>query len=162
MCLLLFISMNETLAQNTLVYDSLKGSPKASLNDISWMQGHWKGEAFGGYTEEVWSPPSGNSMMFAFKSYSKSDEVKFYEFGVIMEIEGTLILRFKHFTPDIKGWETKDDYMNYKLVKVTPDKVYFDGFTFEKISENEIIIYVMLGDENGSTETQFNYQRAIL
>ena len=37
------------------------------LENISWIAGHWKGEAFGGITEEIWSEPSGGSMMASFK-----------------------------------------------------------------------------------------------
>ncbi|MFD2908702.1 hypothetical protein ACFSX9_08120 [Flavobacterium ardleyense] len=36
------------LAQNTLHYNDEKGSEKASLKDIQWLEGNWKGEAFGG------------------------------------------------------------------------------------------------------------------
>ncbi len=42
-------------------------SPEATLEDVSWIAGHWKGEAFGGIAEEIWSPPLGDSMMFVFK-----------------------------------------------------------------------------------------------
>ncbi len=55
-------------------------SPQATLQDIAWISGYWKGEAFGGITEEMWSNPLGNSMMFAFKLVV-DDKVKFYEHG---------------------------------------------------------------------------------
>ena len=33
--------------KNTMTLDSLAASPEATLNDIVWIQGHWKGHAFG-------------------------------------------------------------------------------------------------------------------
>jgi hypothetical protein len=63
--LLLLLSIT-IYSQNTLTLNGGK-SPKATLNDVSWISGHWKGEAFGGLTEEIWAPPFGNSMMGSFK-----------------------------------------------------------------------------------------------
>ena len=54
-------------SQNTIKFNPEIGSPKAKINDVSWIAGHWLGEALGGETEEIWTPPLGNSMMCAFK-----------------------------------------------------------------------------------------------
>ena len=143
---------------NTLSYIDSIGSPKADLNAVSWVQGHWRGEAFGGITEEVWTPPVGGSMMGAFKLVVE-DQVQLYEIETITEENNSLIFRLKHFHSNLKGWEEKDKTIDFKLVKVTEDKVYFDGCTFEKISENEMNIYVILEIEGEETETKFNYHK---
>lgn len=98
-------------------------------------------------------------MMFVFKVVEK-DSVLFYESGAIIEENNTLILKFKHFNRDYTGWEEKDETMTFKLVKVEPNKLYFEGFTFEKIDVNEINIYVNIAeDENKINEVKFNYKR---
>ena len=133
-------------------------SPQASLEEVSWIQGYWKGEAFGGITEEFWSPPLGDSMMFSFKLVV-DNKVIFYELGGIRQVDETLLLQLKHFGNDFKGWEEKDETVDFKLVKIEKSKVYFDQFTFEKISENEMNLYVVI-DENGeSEEVKFNYKK---
>lgn len=135
-------------------------SPKATLEAVSWIAGHWKGEAFGGIVDEIWSPPLGDSMMFVFKLVAE-DKVQFYEVGHIQQVGETLILQLKHFHGSLKGWEEKDETVDFKLVKLENNRVYFDGFTIEKISANEINMYVVIGDENGSSEeVKFNYKRA--
>lgn len=135
-------------------------SPKATLEAVSWIAGHWKGEAFGGIVDEIWSPPLGDSMMFVFKLVAE-DKVQFYEVGHIQQVGETLILQLKHFHGSLKGWEEKDETVDFKLVKLENNRVYFDGFTIEKISANEINMYVVIGDENGpSEEVKFNYKRA--
>ena len=160
----LVIGMNTAEAQNSFP-NTMRAStspgfepPAATLGDISWIQGHWQGKAFDGIVEEIWTPPLGGSMMCAFKLVV-NDEVRFYEIVTISEEENTLMLRLKHFHKDLKGWEEKDETVDFPLVQVTPDKVYFDGFTFEKVSDEEMNIYVIISSEGEEREQKFNYRR---
>ncbi len=158
LCILLFVTLSfSAFAQNTLVLGD-KESPKAKLSSVSWLTGHWRGEAFGGIVEEVWTPPLGDSMMCAFKLV-KDNKVQFYEMCQIREENESLILRLKHFHGDLKGWEEKDDRVEFPLVKVKENVVYFDGFTIENVSDNHIKMYVMIGKEGQKEEYEFNYFR---
>lgn len=143
---------------NTLTYSDSIGSPAADLGAISWIQGAWRGEAFGGVTEEIWSAPLGGSMMCTFKLVV-DDKVQFYEIETITEENNSLILRLKHFHSDLKGWEKKDITVDFKLVKVIDHKVFFDGYTFEKISEDEMNVFVVIDMDGKKTETKFNYHK---
>ena len=134
-------------------------SPEATLEDVSWIAGHWKSEAFGGIAEEIWSPPHGDSMMFVFKLVSEG-KVQFYEVGHIQQTGETLLLQLKHFHGSLKGWEEKDETVDFKLVQIDGNRVYFDGFTIEKINGNEINMYLVVGKEDGSSEeVKFNYKK---
>jgi len=159
---LLYVSLLFSLsinAQNTAAFSEGSSSPKGNLSDISWMEGNWSGEAFGGITEETWGPPQGGSMMFSFKLISEG-KVSFYELGHIREVDETLVYELKHFHADLKGWEEKDEVQQFRLVKVDGDRVYFDGFTFEKISADEINIYAEMENEDGSSEEViFNFKK---
>ncbi len=145
-------------AQNTIAYSEEQGSPAASLEDVQWIAGHWQGEALGGITEEIWTPALGGSMMCAFKLVVDG-KVKFYELVSLSEEEGTLIIRLKHFGPALHGWEEKDEAEVFRLVKISPEKVWFDNFTFEKVNENEMNIYVVFEGKGEKKEVQFNYRR---
>ncbi|WP_437370237.1 DUF6265 family protein [Maribacter litoralis] len=146
-------------AQNTISYEEGMVSPDANLIDIEWLAGHWKGEAFGGIAEEIWSPPTDGTMMFSFRLIDKG-AVSFYEFGHIIEVDGTLLLQLKHFDGDLGGWEQKDETVDFILVKVEENKFYFDDFTIERISDTEINMYVEVSEEEGtSNEIMFNYHR---
>ena len=139
--------------------DSLSNSPKAKLADLSWITGNWKGQAFGGIVEENWSYPSGDSMMAVFKLINDG-KVSFYEIEIIREINESLILQLKHFGGDLKGWETKNETVDFPLVKITDNAAYFDGMTFEKISDNEMNVYVLLHQKNGDKEEiKINYRK---
>lgn len=129
------------------------------LENIKWISGNWKGEAFGGLTEENWSEPSGGSMMATFKLIDKG-QVVFYEIEIIREIENSLVLQLKHFDNDLKGWETKDETVDFPLKEITANKIVFEGMTFEKINDNEMTIYVDIKQENGDIEVvKFNYKK---
>ncbi|MGQ8363847.1 DUF6265 family protein [Glaciecola sp. 1036] len=133
-------------------------SPKANLSAVEWLVGHWRGEAFGGIVEEVWSPPLGGSMMGAFKLVV-NDEVIFYELETIVEENDSLNFRLKHFNGDLSGWEEKDKSVEFNLVRVTPNKVFFNGLTLEKISENELTMYVAIEDNDVVKEVKFLYKK---
>ena len=146
-------------AQNTLSLEEGSTSPKADLSQISWMEGHWRGEAFGGVIEEIWSPPLGGSMMFSFKLVVEG-AVSFYELGHIRQLDDTLVFELKHFHGDLKAWEEKEEVQRFKLVKTDGNRLYFEGFTFEKISADEINIYASIQQEDGTQEeVTFNYKR---
>ncbi|UMB61309.1 DUF6265 family protein [Lutibacter sp. A80] len=157
--LLLFIASTTIISQNTLkLGDNI--SPNASINDISWIAGYWVGEAFGGITEEIWTAPLGKSMMGSFKLVVE-DTVQFYELCTITEENNSLLLRIKHFDKDLNGWEDKDTSIEFPLVKIEKNKVFFDDLTFEKISENELVIYVIFKEEGkDEVEMKFNYKLA--
>ena len=97
--LLLLFGLTLCNAQETLRLKEGQSSPPAKIQDVDWIQGHWKGEAFGGIAEEIWSPPEGETMMFVFRLLHEG-KVSFYEIGHIKEIGGTLLMQLKHFDGD--------------------------------------------------------------
>ena len=71
-----------------------------------------------------------------------------------------MILQLKHFHGNLKGWEEKDDTIDFRLIKIDGNRAYFDDFTLEKISTNEINVYVVIENGDGSSqEVKFNYER---
>lgn len=145
-------------AQNTMQLSEGQESPSASLNNVAWIEGHWTGEAFGGTAEEIWSAPMGESMMFVFRLVN-DNKVSFYEIGHIQQLGNSLILQLKHFDGNLKGWEDKIETVDFKLVKLEKNKVYFEGLTMELVDKNHMNVYVLI-EENGETEEiLFAYSR---
>ena len=72
--------------------------------------------------------------------------------GVEMELE-TEQLTF------LKGWEEKDEVQSFKLIKVDGKRLYFDGFTFEKVNDKEINIYGLIHQGDTTEEVKFNYKK---
>jgi hypothetical protein len=147
-----------TQGQNTTTLKKGQVSPEATIENVTWIAGHWRGQAMGGLTEEIWSPPLGKAMMGSFKLVI-DDQVNFYELMTITEENGSLILKIKHFDAALTGWEEKDETVDFPLVKLTERAAYFDGLTFEQGNEDELNIYVRMKGEDHTTESKFAFSR---
>lgn len=103
------------------------------IEDLSWLAGRWVGRGFGGArVEEVWTLPVNGSMTGSFR-LDRDDAPGFYEFFVLAPgDDGLLELRLKHFHPDLRGWETKDEFVRFPLLKVEGRQAFFDGLTFSR------------------------------
>tara|TARA_R110002012_G_scaffold61085_1_gene160171 strand:- start:64540 stop:65031 length:492 start_codon:yes stop_codon:yes gene_type:complete len=156
--LIFMFSAGLVSAQQTIQLPEGQSSPKANLEDVSWIEGHWQGEAFGGIADEIWSAPMGNSMMFVFRLVN-DDKVYFYESGHIQQLDDSIILQLKHFDGNMKGWEEKDETIDFKLVKLEPNKVYFEGLTMEKISDDQMNVWVLIEEGGNQEEVLFAYKR---
>ncbi|TMU54753.1 DUF6265 family protein [Flagellimonas algicola] len=155
---LLLLNWGLTHAQNTLQLEEGESSPNATLDGVAWIEGSWQGEALGGKVEEIWSPALGGSMMFSFKLVHDG-KISFYEFGHIQEKDNTLVLQLKHFNGNLTGWETQKETVDFKLVKLEKDKVYFEGLTMEKLDGDEMQVSVVVGQEGKTKELVFNYRK---
>ncbi len=138
--------------------DALTPSPKASIEEVAWIQGHWIGKAFGGTVEELWSPPMGSSMMGSFKLILNG-EIEFYELITLSEEENSLVLRLRHFDSDLTAWEDMNEPMEFPLAKIEKDRVLFSGFTFERKGPDKMNVYVLMESETGSKEMKITYTR---
>ncbi|WP_299116662.1 DUF6265 family protein [uncultured Winogradskyella sp.] len=145
------------LSITSIVY-SQENTLEPKLENIAWISGTWHGNAFGGQTEEIWSKPSGGSMMATYKLINDG-KVIFYEIEVIREIENSLVLQLKHFGPDLKGWETKDRTVDFPLKYITENKVVFEGMSFEKISDTEMNVLVDINEKDKVETVKFNYHK---
>lgn len=156
--ILLFCCVGLASAQQTMQMPKGQASPQASLHDVAWIAGHWQGEAFGGIAEEIWGPPLGDSMMFVFK-LAKDNEISFYEVGHIQKVNHTIILQLKHFDGNFRGWEEKDETIDFRLVKLEKNKVFFEGLTMEKIGPDQMNVTVLIEEDGNSEEVLFAYKR---
>lgn len=143
---------------HTLKLDQHQKMPTATIDDVAWLAGHFQGEAFGGIFEEVWAPPFAGTMMGMFK-VAKDDTIVFYEFLTIIEESNSLNLKLKHFHSDLIGWEKKDKFVSFPLVKLEENAVFFDGLTFQKLDQNTIQVYLALRQNGEIHETELRYHR---
>lgn len=88
---------------------------EASISDLAWIEGRWKGECNGEPIEEHWSAPDGGSIMGMFR-WIRDCKIRFFELFTVEQEGGGLALRIKHFHPGLKGWEGKDESATFDLV----------------------------------------------
>jgi hypothetical protein len=92
----------------------------------------------------------------------KDGKPVFYEILTLLESEGSVELRLKHVNPDMTGWEEKNGFVTFKLVKHDPSGAYFSGLTFRRVNDDVMEGYLALRDRSTGTvrEEKFVYRRA--
>jgi len=144
--------------EHTFKLDDPGNRPAATLDDVSWLVGNWSGEAFGSSFEEGWNPPSAGSMIGFFKLMD-GDAVVFYELLLLVEEEGSLSLKVKHFNADFTAWEEKADYVTFRYVKSDEDAVHFSGISFYRVDDDTLNAYIVMRSGDEVREEKLVYRR---
>lgn len=132
--------------------------PAATLENADFLVGSWQGTAFGSRFEEVWSPPSANSMVGMFKLFD-DDEVAFYELLLMTVEDGTLSLKVKHFSADFTAWEDKAEFVEFRLVRIDEDALHFSGISFYRRGNNAMDGFIVMRGADGIREERLSYER---
>ena len=148
----------EPRTEHTFTLAEGESRPAATLADAAFLVGSWEATGFGGRIEEVWNPPSAGSMVGMFKYYV-GEEVAFYELLLMTVEDGTLSLKVKHVNPDFSAWEEKDDYIEFRLVKLEDDALHFGGLSFYKRGDDAIDGYIVMKNAEGIREEPLVYTR---
>lgn len=144
---------------HTLHANSGAAAPAVGVDTLAWLQGEWRGDGLGAVAEEVWLPPSGGAMVGVFRLV-RDGSVQLYEMFTLLEENGSLVMRLKHFGPDLVGWEAKDRSVTFPLVRVEGDTFWFDGLTIQRVSPDEMHIWVSLQRSGEAPrEELFSYRR---
>ncbi len=147
--------------EHTFKFEKGSERPMASVKDLAWLEGHWRGTGLGGVVEELWSAPSEDALLGAFRLL-KDGKTVFSELVTIVDDEGSLVLKVKHFTPEFVGWEEKGDSVDFRLVKLEPYKAYFGGLTIERVGANKLKMYLAMKSRAGElNEMFFEYDRVV-
>src|SRR5687768_8345380 len=75
-------------------------APSNRLADLAWLEGHWRDDSGGNLSEEIWTAPSGDSLMGMWR-WAQDGKVRVFELLAIKAEEGKLVLRLRHFDPKL-------------------------------------------------------------
>lgn len=143
------LSAQSKLTEHCLGLDNPDNAPEASIEDFAWLAGRWEGTGFGGVVEEYWNPPLGGTMTGTFRLVN-AEGPSFYEMLLLgPDSNHQITYQVKHFHPDFKGWEEKDESYTFPLVKVSKDTLYFHGLTLHHVGDT-CIHYLAMGRNDGS------------
>lgn len=119
-------------AQETRVGEPGFESPPATVgDDAAWLVGQWSGTGIGGdEAHESWLAPSGGTMVGTFVQETAEGGIMFTEHMYLMEQDGSLVVKLKHFNPDMTGWEDKDGMVTFRLLAAEPCALYFHALTY--------------------------------
>lgn len=153
-------TLDKISLKNTLTLEKGAALPSAEISDLAWLSGSWRGSGLDGDCEEIWSQPVGDRM-FGLFSLSKAGAAVFSEAMMLVEEQGSLVLKIKHFGPDFVGWEEKDKFVSFELVKLGPDEAFFDGLTLRRSGE-KLTIFVRIRSGEQVKEEPFFFERVKL
>jgi len=134
------------VAQEVLKLNEGKQPAKATLSQLNWLVGYWKGEGFGSECDEIWTPQIDNTIHGIFR-YAKEGKTNFTEYLVIEEQDSTLLLKLKHFSKDLSAWEEKEKWITFNLVKIENQTAYFDGLTYYREGDKLTISLKLTSDK---------------
>ncbi len=99
---------------------------KAVLEDLAWMAGHWVDDAGGELSDETWTVPFGDSMLGMWR-YVKDGKTRVFEILAITAEPGGVVLRLRHFDPQLTAREDTDKPVTLKLVSWMRGEARFEG-----------------------------------
>ena len=125
-------------AQETRTAPKDQPSPPATLADINWLIGQWSGTGIGGApAHESWLPPTGSTMVGTFIQEDGESGIQFTEHMYLMEEDGSLVMRLKHFNADLTAWEDREGMVTFRLIALEPCAAYFRSLTLRCTTESE-------------------------
>lgn len=99
---------------------------KAVLTDLAWLAGHWVDDSEGNLSDETWTVPFGDSMLGMWRYVQGGKASVFELLAITAEPEG-VVLRLRHFDPQLTAREDKDKPVALKLVSWMRGEARFEG-----------------------------------
>lgn len=131
----------------------------ADLADLAWLAGVWTGPGIDGEPAfESYSPPAGGQIVGHF-TQTGADDPQFHELITFVQQGSSIVLRLKHFNPDLEGWEAKDaaSAVEFPFIGREGDSWFFDGLTIVRQADDRMTAAVRVSQSGD--ELVFQYQR---
>jgi len=116
-----------------------------TLNDLSFLEGHWKGTYNGGPIEAGWTAPEGSNIM-GYIRMIKDDKPALYEVFAFEQGEKGPIARVKHFKQGLIALEEKNVSDTYNFIEAKKNQALFEKddvsvrIIYERRSQNQLVI----------------------
>ncbi|MDX1384275.1 MAG: DUF6265 family protein, partial [Thermoanaerobaculia bacterium] len=59
----------------------------------------------------------------------------------------------------LTGWEEKDDFVSFRLVKVEEGVAYFHGLTYRRVGDDQLRIFLAMRQGGELREVDFSLRR---
>jgi Domain of unknown function (DUF6265) len=138
---------------------------RAVLTDLSWMAGRWIDDSGGNLSEEVWTEPAGDSMMGMWR-YVAGSQTRVFEILTISVEAGGIVIRLRHFDPELVAREDKATPVELSLIAWTPGEAVFEGpaagapglvrLTYRRATDDTLTSTL----EKGGKKQEFSFRRA--
>jgi len=126
------------------------------LSTLAFLTGTWRGTVGQDHVEEIWSAPSGDSIVGTFRWVS-AGKTTLYELLSIKAEGEDAVLRLRHFNAKFEPWKGEcDGVAALKAIAIEPTKVIFENATQAggiagvdyRTENNTLFITVRFADAN--------------
>lgn len=149
----------EKITENTLKYSKEAPSATVTAADFDFLSGYWVGTGFGGDCEETWMPAIEGTRIGTFR-FHQDGKLVFSEFFQLAQHGDRWSLRLRHFDEELKGWEEKDKFVEFPLVRVEKNTAWFNGLTYQLMENGELHVMLAMKHKDGSfTEEKFIFKK---
>ncbi|MCS4436673.1 DUF6265 family protein [Aquiflexum gelatinilyticum] len=155
--LMAFLIFGKTSAQEVLYLEKDQAAGNGSIQQLDWIVGYWSGTGLGGECDELWLPAQDNSMVGTFR-FMMNGSLIFSEYMNMVEEDGKLFLKLKHFNRDLSAWEAKEEWTIFKFIKTENQTAYFSGITFHRDGD-ELILKLALTNDGVKSIEEFRYKK---
>lgn len=157
----LAMTMSPLAAQETRIAPEGHVSPPATLAAAAWLVGDWVGAGIdGAEAAESWLPPSAGTMVGLFVQEKPDGSLMFTEHMYLAEEAGSLVLKLKHFNPDLTGWEEKDGMVRFRFLSAEPCALYFSSLTYRCEGQDGLLVAVRMKGEGAEAKALvFRFKR---
>lgn len=156
------------LTAATLASPAAADAQAASVADLDWLAGPWVLERDGSLLEEWWSAPAGNSMVGHFR-WIRGGDLWLTELLSLTDETHAVVFRLRHFSAEMRPWESDDDPLTYHLTDRTDRRAVFTivepragrphRFIYEALPGDSLLVRLE-GEEDGRPSIQvFRYGR---
>jgi hypothetical protein len=137
------------------------------LSKLAFLTGTWRGTVGQDHVEEIWSAPSGDSIVGTFRWVS-AGKTTLYELLSIKAEGEDAVLRLRHFNAKFEPWKGEcDGVAALKAIAIEPTKVIFENATQAggiagvdyRTENNTLFITVRFADANHPA-LEFELQKA--
>jgi hypothetical protein len=118
---------------------------KGTLQDISFLEGHWLGTYNGGPIEAGWTAPAAENIV-GYIRMMKDNKPALYEMFVFEQTAQGPVAMVKHFRPGMVGVEEKDKHDHYVFLSAKKNEALFEKedasvrIIYERRKDNQLVI----------------------
>lgn len=142
----------------TLLLVAAVPSLAGPIQQIAWLEGRWEMEIPGGFIEETWLAPRGNSMMGVSRTV-RADSLYGFETIIVRETAEGLQLEARPSTqpPGIFDSVTVTDSL---VVFANPAHDFPQRITYQRVSADSLAAWIEGAYEGEQARVDFGYRRS--
>lgn len=118
---------------------------KGTLDDLSFLEGHWLGTFNGGPIEASWTAPAAENIV-GYIRMMKDDKPTMYELFVFEQTDKGPVAMVKHFKPGMVALEEKNVHDHYIFLTAKKNEALFEKddasvrIIYERRSPTQLVI----------------------